>query len=75
MHLDCTFLKINLCLLCKMKKRESWKLLIWYSSDDFILYVLVQLVNWKYVSTVQTTIQISIYGIQSLLLLEESTNE
>jgi hypothetical protein len=53
-----------------MKKRESW-----YSSDDFILYVLVQLVNWKYVSTVQTTIQISIYGIQSLLLLEESTNE
>jgi hypothetical protein len=58
-----------------MQERESWKLLIWYSSDDFIFYVLLQLVNWTYVSTVQSTIQISIYGSQSLLLLEESTGE
>jgi hypothetical protein len=58
-----------------MNKRETSKLLIWYSPDEFILHVLVQLVNWKYVSTVQSTIQISIYGSQSLLLLEESTNE
>ena len=44
------FPKINLHILVKAQETESWKLLqIWYSSDDFLLYVLLQLVNWTYI--------------------------